>query len=131
LSEQLGLGDRVRFLGHVTNVIDVFQLSDLSVLPSHWEEPFGRTIIESMMAGTPAVASNVGGISEILTGEFASGLFTARDVDDLAQTIASKLNWRQEDPMLGDRVLAYAKERFNLINQVDAIEQILIEGLKR
>jgi glycosyltransferase involved in cell wall biosynthesis len=126
LSEQLGIADRVRFLGHVTNVIEVFQVSDLSVLPSHWEEPFGRTIIESMMAGTPVVASHVGGISEILTGEFASGLFTARDVDHLAQTIASKLNWRQEDPLLGDRVLAYATEQFNLENQVDAIEKILL-----
>ena len=124
---ELGLDDRVRFLGHIDQVIEVFHLSDVSVVPSQWAEPFGRTIIESMMAGTPVVASRVGGISEVLAGEFSSGLFTARDVDDLAQTLRSRLNWRQNDPTLGDRTQDYAKQRFHLDDKVDAIEQIFFQ----
>ncbi len=123
----LGLDDRVRFLGHIDQAIEVFHLSDVSVVPSQWAEPFGRTIIESMMAGTPVVASRVGGISEVLAGEFSSGLFTARDVDDLAQTLGSSLNWRQDDPTLGDRTQDYAKQRFHLDDKVDAIEQIFFQ----
>ena len=124
---ELGLDDRVRFLGHIDQAIEVFHLSDVSVVPSQWAEPFGRTIIESMMAGTPVVASRVGGISEVLAGEFSSGLFTARDVDDLAQTLGSSLNWRQDDPTLGDRTQDYAKQRFHLDDKVDAIEQIFFQ----
>lgn len=124
---ELGLDDRVRFLGHIDQAIEVFHLSDVSVVPSQWAEPFGRTIIESMMAGTPVVASRVGGISEVLAGEFSSGLFTARDVDDLAQTLRSSLNWRQDDPTLGDRTQDYAKQRFHLDDKVDAIEQIFFQ----
>ena len=127
LCVELGLDDRVRFLGHIDQVIEVFHLSDVSVVPSQWAEPFGRTIIESMMAGTPVVASRVGGISEVLAGEFSSGLFTARDVDDLAQTLRSRLNWRQDDPTLGDRTQDYAKQRFHLDDKVDAIEQIFFQ----
>lgn len=123
----LGLDDRVRFLGHIDQAIEVFHLSDVSVVPSQWAEPFGRTIIESMMAGTPVVASRVGGISEVLAGEFSSGLFMARDVDDLAQTLGSSLNWRQDDPTLGDRTQDYAKQRFHLDDKVDAIEQIFFQ----
>ncbi len=124
---ELGIDDRVRFLGHIDQAIEVFHLSDVSVVPSQWAEPFGRTIIESMMAGTPVVASRVGGISEVLAGEFSSGLFTARDVDDLAQTLGSSLNWRQDDPTLGDRTQDYAKQRFHLDDKVDAIEQIFFQ----
>jgi glycosyltransferase involved in cell wall biosynthesis len=128
LCTQLGIVDRVRFIGFVANVAEVFQMSDVSVLPSHWAEPFGRSIIESMMAGTPVVASNVGGICEILTGEFAAGLVPPRDVDALATTLRSVLNWRSDDPTLGDRHQAYAQQRFHLDDKIDAIEQVLLQA---
>jgi len=124
---ELGLDDRVRFLGHIDQAIEVFHLSDVSVVPSQWAEPCARAIIESLMAATPVVASGVGGNVELLTGEFSSGLFTARDVDDLAQTLRSRLNWRQDDPTLGDRTQDYAKQRFHLDDKVDAIEQIFFQ----
>ena len=124
---ELGIHDRVRFLGHIDRTIEVFHLSDISVVPSQWAEPCARAIIESLMAGTPVVASKVGGNVELLTGEFSSGLFEARDVDDLARTIRSRLNWRQDDPTLGDRTQDYARQRFNLSDKVDAIEQVLLQ----
>lgn len=125
LSQKLGISDRVKFLGHVDTPIEIFHVSDLSILPSQWAEPFGRSIIESMMAGTPVIASRVGGIAEILCDEFASGLFTARNIEDLTQTIEAHLHWRSEDPGLGDRAKAYAQLRFNLADKVDDIEKVL------
>ena len=125
LSQTLGIGDRVKFLGHVDVPIEVFHVSDLTVLPSQWDEPFGRSIIESMMAGTPVIASRVGGIVEVLSDEFSSGLFTARDIGDLTQTIEAHLNWRSDNPGLGDRAKTYAQRRFNLADKLDDIEKIL------
>jgi glycosyltransferase involved in cell wall biosynthesis len=126
LSQTLGISDRVKFLGHVDTPIEIFHISDLAVLPSQWAEPFGRSIIESMMSGTPVIASRVGGIVEILSDEFSSGLFTARNIEDLTQTIEAHLHWRSNDPSLGDRVKAYAQRRFNLADKLDEIEKVLV-----
>ncbi|WP_339279635.1 glycosyltransferase family 4 protein [Paenibacillus sp. FSL W8-1187] len=40
--------------------------SDLIIVPSRWEEPFGRVVIEAYNNGTPVIASNKGGIPEII-----------------------------------------------------------------
>jgi glycosyltransferase involved in cell wall biosynthesis len=125
LAQALGIDDRVRFLGHVANAASVFHLSDVSIVPSQWAEPCARSIIEAMLAGTPVVASRVGGNVELLEGEFATGLFTAKDSDNLAQTILARLNWRSDDPSLTDRVQQYAIHRFNLVDKITAIEQIM------
>jgi glycosyltransferase involved in cell wall biosynthesis len=130
LAQDLGITDRVRFLGHVANATSVFHLSDLSVVPSQWAEPCARSIIEAMLAGTPVIASRVGGNVELLEGEFATGLFTAKDSDNLAQTILTHLNWRQDDPTLTDRVQQSATHRFNLTDKITAIEQIMQQTIQ-
>jgi len=40
---------------------------DLTIVPSLWEEPFGRVIIESYNQGTPVIAGNIGGIPEVVS----------------------------------------------------------------
>lgn len=42
-----------------------FEKVDFLVVPSIWEEPFGRVIVESFSSNTPVIASNIGGIPEI------------------------------------------------------------------
>ncbi len=126
LCDQFGIRNRVRFLGHIDETLEIFQLSDLAVVPSQWAEPCARSIIEAMMAGTPVLASQVGGNCELLSEKFSSGLFTARDVNALAGTLARHVNWRSQDPSLGDRYQAYAQQRFNLEDKLNAIEQILL-----
>jgi glycosyltransferase involved in cell wall biosynthesis len=125
LAQDLGIHDRVRFLGHVDNAASVFHLSDLAIVPSQWAEPCARSIIEAMLAGTPVLASRVGGNVELLEGELAAGLFTAKDPNNLAQTILTHLNWRQADPSFGARVQQSAIRRFNLADKITAIEQIM------
>lgn len=69
LSTELGIENQVAFLGHVSNATSVYCVSDDTVLPSKWSEPFRLVIVESMACGTAVVASRIGGISEILTGD--------------------------------------------------------------
>lgn len=121
----LGIENYVDFLGHVTNTTNIYQVSDVTVLPSIWSEPFGRVIIESMACGTPVVASRTGGIPEILTGEFQNGLFEPGNERDLFDTLNQIINWRDKNPHLGERCHEYSVSKFGLETSIDNIEKVI------
>lgn len=63
---ELGLEDRVYFLGKQNDVAQVISLADLMLLPSE-KESFGLVALEAMACGVPTIASNAGGIPELIT----------------------------------------------------------------
>jgi glycosyltransferase involved in cell wall biosynthesis len=131
LSTDLGIEKYVEFLGHVSNTTSLYQVSDVTVLPSLWSESFGRSIIESMACGTPVVASRIGGIPEILTGEFQNGLFKPGDERDLSDTIYRLMNWRYKDPQLGERCREHVLDKFVLDRTFDGIEKVLLSVVRK
>ena len=56
---------RVSFLGHVVPA-DFLQSIDILVVPSKWNEPFGRVTVEAYSHGVPVVGANTGGIPEVI-----------------------------------------------------------------
>jgi glycosyltransferase involved in cell wall biosynthesis len=66
--DQLDLGGSVEMLGHLsrTQLEDHFASAWVQVVPSRWEEPFGIVAAEAMMRGTAVVASNTGGLAELV-----------------------------------------------------------------
>lgn len=66
LATQLGIVDRVRFVGHVDNASRLLRAFDAFVLPSGAEEAFGIALLEAMLAGVPVLASDAPGPSEVL-----------------------------------------------------------------
>jgi len=66
-ASDLGLGDHVLWLGLRDDIADLLAAADLLVLPSR-EEGLGSSVIEAMLAGTPVVATDAGGIPELLEG---------------------------------------------------------------
>jgi glycosyltransferase involved in cell wall biosynthesis len=125
LTFDLGINNNVNFLGHVSNTTSLYQVSDVTVLPSRWSEPFPRSIIESMACGTPVIASRTGGIPESLTEEFQRGMFEPGSETDLANTIDKIINWRQEDPQLGARCRNHAVSKFSVSRMITDIDRIL------
>lgn len=65
LAEQLGIGDRLHFLGYRTPGSFWLAGCDLLMVPAV-DEPFGRTLIEAMLVGTPVVATASGGNREAI-----------------------------------------------------------------
>lgn len=126
LTIDLGIADHVKFIGHVSNPTSVYQMSDVTVLPSVWSEPFGRVIIESMACGTPVVASRTGGIPEILTAEFERELFEPGNEQALFEHLSQVVNWRDENPELGNRCREHILSNFSLNKMVDGIEKTLL-----
>jgi glycosyltransferase involved in cell wall biosynthesis len=66
-AEELGVADRVRFLGTRCDVPDLLEACDVTVLTSDWEG-MPIAVLESLAAGRPVVASDVDGVREALSG---------------------------------------------------------------
>ncbi len=58
-------------------------------MPSLWEEPFGRTVAESIRSGIPVLASKKGGVPEIISKQELGVLFDPNEVDSLEKSISS------------------------------------------
>jgi glycosyltransferase involved in cell wall biosynthesis len=84
-ADQLGLADRVHFLGHRDNLEDIYPAFDVFAQPS-LHEGLPRCILEAQACGIPVVATSVGGIPEAV--DSASGeLVPPRDPAALGQAI--------------------------------------------
>jgi len=78
--DALGLADKVTFVGHRSDIAAFYALAAVTCHMSNKEEPFGRTVPESLATGTPVVAYDRGGASESLNAGFPQGLVPADDV---------------------------------------------------
>ena len=65
LSTELGINDKVQFLGYRNDIVDLIKNADLFVLPS-LREPFGIIVLEAMAMGTPIIATRCEGPLEVL-----------------------------------------------------------------
>lgn len=122
---QLGLADRVRFPGRVAHakLAPWFSAASVFCLPSY-AEGVPNVVLEAMACGTPVVATDVGGIGEILP-EFAGTLIPAKDAKALEAAIDKSLatTWDRA------RTVAHT-QRFDWAKNVSALKQI-IEGATR
>jgi len=84
LAKNLGISNRVHFLGNVKNVQGILGKSDLFLLPSE-DESFGLAALEAMSCEVPVVASNIGGLKELISHGVDGYLIEVGDVKALAQ----------------------------------------------
>ncbi|MGI0071710.1 MAG: glycosyltransferase family 4 protein [Thermoplasmata archaeon] len=90
-AQTLGIAGDVRFLGHVDGAGEyrrVVRGATALVLPSEYEA-FGLVLLEAMAAGTPIVASAVGGVPEVVDGGRAGRLVPHGDAAALAEALRS------------------------------------------
>lgn len=91
MRESLGLTEAVTFVGHRSDIANFYRLAAVTCHLSNKEEPFGRTVPESLACGTPVVAYDRGGASESLNAGFRQGLVPADDVVAFAARVADLL----------------------------------------
>lgn len=90
LTAELGMLDRVQFLGNRDDVADILADAQLFVLTSNWEG-FPISILEAMRAGLPIIASDVGGVREAVLHGRTGYLVTRGDVEMLRRYLVSLL----------------------------------------
>jgi L-malate glycosyltransferase len=83
LANSLGIHDRIHFLGKQDRVSELLPLADLMLMPSEMES-FGLAALEGMACETPAIATLVGGVAELITDGVDGLLFPVGDVEAMA-----------------------------------------------
>lgn len=91
--------EAVTFWGYRDDVPDLLRQSSAVVLPSH-QEAFGYTVVEAMATGLPVIATNVGGIPEIIADGHNGLLVAPHQPEQLAERLSAVL----QDPALADRL---------------------------
>jgi glycosyltransferase involved in cell wall biosynthesis len=101
---RLGLGGRVRFAGHVSDMPPVFAAADVCVLPSR-SEGHALALVEALRAGLPVVASRVGAAADVITPMHNGLLFERESIPQLAD----HLRLLHRDAALRERLGAAAR----------------------
>ena len=91
-------------------VLEAFRRSSIAVVPSVWAEPFGIVVIEAMAGGTPVVASNVGGIPEIVQDGVSGLLVPPRDATALRQALAELIADPARRRVMGEAALRRSQD---------------------
>ena len=107
LSKELGIQDRVLFLGTRADIAKLAGTAYIGVQASNWEG-FGLTAVEMMASGTPVIASDVEGLRQVV--EDAGLLFQKNDTIGLA----TKINRLLSDQELYNRLIIKGREKANL-----------------
>jgi N-acetyl-alpha-D-glucosaminyl L-malate synthase BshA len=83
VAEQEGVAQRVVFLGKQESVAELLACADLALVPSE-NEAFGLVALEAMACGVPVIASDVGGVSEVVPDGVAGRLLPVGAIDEMA-----------------------------------------------
>ena len=110
-AERRGIADRLRFQGFRQPVWPWLAGCDLLLAPAV-DEPFGRTLVEAMLVGTPVVASDAGGHREIVASGETGLLVPPDDAEALAEAGARLLSDAPLRQRLTERARAEAPARF-------------------
>jgi glycosyltransferase involved in cell wall biosynthesis len=123
LARDLGLETAALFVGIQAEPEGFYQAADAFVLPS-LREGMPNALLEAMASGLPCLASDTGGIRDVLAERFPEQLVQPGNADALASALASLL--RSETAALGEQMRAHVKAHFS----ADVISQRLMELYK-
>ena len=116
------LDDKVRFLGLISDIPQYLESVDICVIPSR-EEGFGLSMVEAMSMGIPCVASDIGGLAEIVNKEKIGTLFKCGDSKDLAEkleyAIKNYVNLKEE----AEKKRLEIQYKYSIQNMCENLEQ--------
>lgn len=125
----LGVKQYVVFTGFIENIPEVYSFTDVAILSS-WSEGIPQSILQAMAAGVPVVATNVGGVPEIVRQEETGLLVNPGDYEGLASGIIKIL----KNPSFAAGLVKNAKElvkkEYSVEGMLNKIEALYAELLK-
>lgn len=113
LVSRLGLREEVEFMGFVSDIPSFLSLTDIVVLPSLYEG-LGVAVLEAMAARKPVVATQVGGLPELIEDQITGLLVPPKDPNALAQAISGLINQRGSIQQMGDEAWKRIQQDFTV-----------------
>jgi glycosyltransferase involved in cell wall biosynthesis len=126
---ELGLSDAVRFLGYVSPVQRAIEASAGVVVPS-LGEGFGMVALEAMERGRPVIASDVGGLPEIVADGETGFVVPAGDAEALADAMVALASDLPHGAEMGEAGRRRALESFTQERSTRGIETLYVRHLK-
>jgi glycosyltransferase involved in cell wall biosynthesis len=120
LIETLGLTDRFRFEGNVTDLPKFLANADVFVMPSR-SEGFSNAIIEAMAASLPVVATSVGGNPEAVEDGVTGILVQPEDPVPLANAVIQLLSDPERSSAIGKAGRHLARQKFSVESVMDQV----------
>ncbi len=132
-ARELGIGDRVNFLGEQQYIEAVLPHADLFLLPSD-HESFGLSALEAMSCGVPVIATGEGGTAEVITHGENGFLVDPRDVAGMSELAIELLRSPERREAVGAAARATARDRFDIdhaVRQYVDLYESLLAGAPR
>ena len=135
LAGELGVGERVRFLGHRSDVVGLMQAADAFVMPSSYD-PFPLVLLEALACGTPVITSRAVGMAELMTdGREGYIVEDPFDTAELARALGRFLEREEQWPELSaaGRALALDWDWDSIWRRTEALytEILARKGIRR
>ncbi len=104
--ERLGLQDKVKFLGYVSDIPSLLKKGDIFLIPSQWEG-FGLAAVEGMNASLPCVVGNVPGLGDLIKEDGEDAFLVApSDENIIAQRLAQLIENKKFRHEMGKKAFA-------------------------
>ncbi|HXT62491.1 MAG TPA: glycosyltransferase family 4 protein, partial [Pyrinomonadaceae bacterium] len=132
-TRDLGIDDRVRFLGEREDVASLMQAFDLFVLNSE-SEACSLVLLEAMAAGLPVLATSVGGTPEMITHAHNGWLVPQGNNESLVRALTTLLNIDQRRAQLGRNARETAVARFStarFLREIDSFYSEITQSSKK
>ncbi len=128
LKNEISDDSRIIYLGHRTDVQNVYKTSDIIVMPSQWDEPFGLINVEAGASKLPIVASRVGGIPEIIEHGKNGFLVERDDINQFVNCVKLLIDDENLRKSIGLTARTIVNERFeeNPIRELEAVYEKVI-----
>jgi N-acetyl-alpha-D-glucosaminyl L-malate synthase BshA len=126
LSRELDLCDHITFFGKQSSVVDPLSISDLFLLPSQ-SESFGLSSLEAMACEVPVVASNIGGIPEVVEHGESGFVAELGDTKRMAKYAVDLLTNEKKHKAFSKNARKRAEELFEANKIVKQYEDLYIE----
>jgi glycosyltransferase involved in cell wall biosynthesis len=124
LIEQLNLGQHVFITGYRHDVANYVNALEIQVHASVLPEPFGRVLLEGMALSKPLVASNAGGVPEIVVDGATGLLFEPQNAESLVDCLRTLLADPDRARRLGEAGRERLEARFSITNNVARTEDL-------
>jgi glycosyltransferase involved in cell wall biosynthesis len=129
-AQQLGIGERIKFLGQRYDIANLLAAANIFCQPNIEPEPFGNIFVEALYAGLPVVTSAMAGGQEIVTSE-CGRLVPPNEPEFLANTLAELIRNESDRTQLGAAAKVRAAQICDPGRQLKELYQVLLPILPK